>query len=301
VLLLPLGALALALMASPERVAIAYARGDLDEVARLGAELGAARLAPMLDGPGARAAFVAAPATDDAWELLADLAASAGSWDRDVAAPAARAAVAIARRLGPDAAVRGELPDDALAARQVAWLALARRADRWADVRVHALEIAAHLADARRGTGTSAGLDVAPFLADDDPEVRRAACELAPVPVPPRLVPALAEVVSDDVDDAVALAAAQALCGDLAGHADRRPILAALGDPGLDRLRSILTASPPADAPAPALIDAARCLRADGSRDSQAALHAFAARAPAAVRPFLDRLLRPRGPGPVPE
>jgi hypothetical protein len=233
-------------------------------------------------------------AAPDAWDLLADLATVAGSWDRSRAAPAARAAARIARQLGPDDAIRGDLPDDALAVRANAWLALARRRDRWADVRVHALEVAARLADARRATSDDAGpgFDLAGFLADPDPEVRRAACELTPVPVPPDQHAALATALAEDTEPAVAIAAAQALCGDLADRRDPRPILDALGNRGIARLRGLLTEAPLGDVPAPALVDAARCLRADAAPESLAALRALVARAPATARALLSRPLR---------
>jgi hypothetical protein len=291
-LLLPLAAMA-ALAASPDAIAAAYARGDLDEVARLGAQLGAAGVGPLLVGPIAPAGIVAAPAASDGWELLLELATGAGSWDRQRAAPAARAAVRIARDLDADRA--RELPDDALAARQAAWLALAERADRWADVRVHALEVVARLAAARRATSTTAtepGFDLATFLADEDPEVRRAACELVPAPTPADLMPALAAAVTGDAAPAVVLAAGQALCGDLADGAGARPALDALGNAGLARLRAVIGAPLPADAPPPAALDAARCLVAAGGADDLAAVRGLAFRAPPPLRAPLARLLR---------
>jgi hypothetical protein len=293
-LLLPLAALA-ALAASPDAIATAYVRGDLDEVARLGAQLGAAGIAPLLVGPIARAGIAAAPAAPDGWELLLDLATGAGSWDRHRAAPAARAAVAIARRLDADTAIAGELPDDALAARQAAWLAIAERPDRWADVRVHALEVVARLARARRATSTTAtepGFDLATVLADEDPEVRRAACELVPAPAPPALVPVLAAAVGSDTAPTVVLAAGQALCGELADGAGGRVVLDALGESGLARLRAVIAAPLPPDAPPPAALDAARCLVAAGGADNLAAVRGLAFRAPAPLRAPLARLLR---------
>jgi len=294
VLLLPLAALVPVLLAGPEALRAAHVRGDLDEVARQGRRLGAGGLAPLLTTGDPTPAILASTAAADGWELLPDLAKAAGSWDRQVAAPAAHAAVRIARRLDADVAVTAEIPDDALAAAAAAWRVLAQRSDRWADVRVHALEITARLAATRRGTADvdpGIGYDVAALIRDGDPEVRRAAAELLPQPLPADLRAILGEVVASDGDGAVAVAAAQALCADLGSGGDAPAALAALGPPGLARLR-LLGNEPPADVPSPALVDAARCLRADDSGESRAALHALAARAPRDVRGRLARLLR---------
>jgi len=293
-MILPLAALLPVMLASADGLAAAYVRGDLDEVARLGGQLGASGLAPLLAGPAAPAAIAAAPAAPDAWELLADLAVPAAGWDRALAAPAARAAAQIARHLDAGGVERAEIADDDLAASQATWLALARRADRWADVRVHALEVVARVAAARAGDDPAPGgaappaYDLAGFLADGDPEVRRAALELLPQPLPAPLRPALATAVADDADPAVALAAAQALCADLGFGAPAAPVLTALGGPGLARLRTLVAAGAPASQPA--LLDAARCLAADGSRESADAVRALAAKAPPALHAPLERL-----------
>ena len=269
----------------------AYDRGDLDEVARQADRLGAAGLATELQGDRADAAIAAAPSAPDAYELLPDLARVAAGWDRARAAPAARAAARIADAL--DDAGERDLPDDALAAAQRDWAALAARADRWTDVRVHALEVAAHVGRARHA---GPGYDVAAMLADPDPELRRAAAELVPAPVPDDLRAPLAAAVAGDADPVAALAAAQALCGDLASDPPA-PVLAALrsaaapGAPsGLVRLR-VLASAPPDRAPAPALLDAARCLAADDDPASAQALRALAAKGPRQIRAAVGKLV----------
>jgi hypothetical protein len=228
---------------------------------------------------------------DDPWSLLDELAASAGGWDRARAVDATRAALAIVARLDGDAAVEGELPDDVLAGLGARWLGLARRADRWADVRISALEIAARIGRARAATAAAAGLgyDLGELLAEPDPAVRRAAAELVPQPAPDGARALLVRAIADDREPEVVIAAAQAVCGDVA-HDDPAPILAALGGAGLDRLRAVVSAPGAGALPSGALVDAARCLRADGSAASRAALGALAGRAPPAVKAALGRI-----------
>lgn len=276
-------------------IEVAHARGDHDEVARQAVAAGAAGVRPML-AASARAEVIAgiaaAPATPDGWELLADLARLAGRWDRSVAAPAAHAAARIARDLDADVAILHDVPDDALAARQEAWATLAARGDRWADVRVHALEVAATIARARRATAEDdpgLGYPLEVHLDDADPEVRRAACELVPQPAPPATFDPLGAAIRDDPDEAVVLACAQALCADLAWD-PATPVLVALDADGAARLRAIAKAPLPA-VPAGAIVDAARCLIARGEPADLAAVRALEARAPRSVRPMLRRAM----------
>jgi hypothetical protein len=277
----------------PDELARVHALGDHDELARLGGQAGAGGIAPMLDDADprvVRAGIAAAEAAPDAWELLAPLAKVAGAWDRSLAAPAAHAAARIARTLDTDVAINLELPDDALEARQHLWSAIARRADRWADVRVHALEVTSTLAQARRATAATdpgLGYDLAGLLGDPDGEVRRAACELVPQPAPASTHATLAATIQHDADDAVAIACAQALCAGLRWD-PATPIVVALGDEGATRLRKI-AGGPLPDVPAGALVDAARCLAAHGRREDLAALRSMASRAPRQVRAMILR------------
>lgn len=279
----PLAVLLPLFLSGTDAVIDAYARGDLDEVARLGGQVGAVGIEAML-GAHPEAALTAAPGATDRAELLAPLAAIASGWDRTRAAPAAAAAAAIAAELSV-------LPVDAadLVETGRAWREIAMRADRWADVRVHALEVAAAIAHAT--SADDLGYDLAAALADGDPEVRRAAAELVPQPTPADARAPLAAAVATDRDPAVALAAAQALCGDLGFGDPAAPILAALGDAGRARLRA-LAGAPPADAPGPALVDAARCLVADRDPASATAVRALINRGPRAVRSRIARLRR---------
>ncbi|HWO21560.1 MAG TPA: hypothetical protein VNO30_22480 [Kofleriaceae bacterium] len=267
-------------------------RGDIEEAARQGALAGTTVLEQALaapDRPAQLAAIAAAPAASDQpaarAELLPALARVAAGPDRRTAIPAARAAREIARSLYGHARPPGaaaELPDDlapadVLALRQ-AWAALAARTELRIEVRVLALDTAAALEPG--GTG----VDLAAALADPDPAYRRAAIALVPMPVPPALRGALAGAAAGDADPGAALDAAAVLCADLAVDPPR-PILDALGPRGLARLRELVAASAKAgdaktgdaksgDAKA-AVRSAARCLAADGTPESAAALKAI--------------------------
>ncbi len=196
----------LVLVASLATMKAALERHDVDEAARQGTLAGPAIVGKALAGDRTAqlAAIAAAPQVEDRAELLPALATVAGGPDRRTAIPAARAALAIAK----DFAHR-ELPDD-IAPEDVAvwhdvWLAVAARSDRWIEVRSIALEVAAALGEV-------------PLSADPDPAVRLAAIEVQPAPIP-ALHAALAAIVTKDIDDGVALAAARVLCTDGASEA----------------------------------------------------------------------------------
>jgi len=187
------------------------------------------------------------------------------------------------------------MPDDALETRQHAWSTIGRRTDRWADVRVHALEVTAALASARRATADDdpgLGFDLPELLADSDPEVRRGACELVPQPAPAATHAALAASVRGDADPAVAFACAQALCAGLRWD-PASLVLTALGDEGIARLRA-LAKGPLPDVPGGAFVDAARCLAAHHQAADVAALRSMSGRAPRQVRAMILRAERLR-------
>jgi hypothetical protein len=229
----------------------AYERGDVDEAGRQGMLAG-----PVTVEQGLRstvrttqlAAIAAAPAVEARPELLPALADAAGSADRRVAIPAARAARAIARELA-----KKDLPDDIGDDDVMTWRALfdqiAHARPRFIEVRVLALDTVASLAQTH--STTSIGFDLAGALDDPDPAFRRAAVQLVPRPTPASLRAALADAVKTDADEKVALGAAQALCGD-----DREPALALLGAQGLDRIKKLVAGKPPR-----ATRDAIRCLK----------------------------------------
>lgn len=251
-------------------------RGDIDEAARQGNLAGPAVIERALAAPdrAARlAAIAAAPTATDLVagraDLLGPLAVAAAQPDRRTAIPAARAARTIARSLYGHARPLGAaapLPDDLapadVAAWRLAWAELAASRDRWIELRVLALDTAAALDP--DGIGVALGA----ALADADPAYRRAALALVPMPVPAAMRSALAGAVAKDTDPDVALDAAATLCTDLAADPPR-PILESLGASGLERIRSLVGSRGVA---AVAVRNAARCLAADRSPESAAAL-----------------------------
>lgn len=277
----------------------AYQAGDLAGLRRAGA--GGEDVARGLrsgDRATVMGAIVAAEAAPDPWGLLEPLAALAGGWDRAVAGPAARAAARIARGLDGDTAIYADVPDERLAAIVAAWQPLAERVDRWSDVRVHALEVSIRVSRARDATADDIVDDV-PLLeaaaADPDPQLRRAALELVPVPAPGALRPWLVTRIATDHDPRVKLAAAQALCA--AVPEDAEAVLAALGEPGLEALRAAVAAiAAPAAAAVEvgdlggAMVDVARCLAADRDPRSVRALVALRQAAPRSLRAVVARV-----------
>lgn len=167
---------------------------DPDEAARQGMLSGPAVVAQALRDPDRLtrlAGIAAAPRVEDRYELLRDLARVAGGPDRRTAIPAAEAALQIARDLAKHP--QDDLADDDLARWHDAWLAIADRGDRWIEVRIKAIDVAAALGEV-------------PLSTDPDPAVRLATVEVTHAP--------LADVVDKDVDDKVALAAAKIMCSD---------------------------------------------------------------------------------------
>jgi hypothetical protein len=229
----------------------ALERGDRDEASRLGMVAGPAVVEAGLvssERMTALAAVLAAPHVEGRPELLPALASTAASPDRRIAIPAARAARAIARELSR----RDELPDDIADDDVTTWRALfeslAQNDGRFIEIRVVALDTAAALALAV--DPDALGFDLSAALADDDPAYRAAAIATLPRPTPAAARAALAEAVTSDVDAAVALDAAEALCGD-----DPVPALGLLGTQGLDRITKLV-----AGKPARTTRDAAKCL-----------------------------------------
>jgi hypothetical protein len=287
-----------AVAVSPQqRLTAAWLGGDFDELERIGAEVGSRGVRPALEADQREvtlAALAAATAVEDAWVLLLPLAETAAGPDRPLAAGASRAAVRIAVDLDRAAVLERDIPVDALQARLTAWRRLAGAPDRWPDVRVHALEIATALAAALGDDAGDADLayDLEARLTDDEPEVRRAAAELAPQPLPWPMVTPLAEAAAGDAEPAVALAAAQALCSGLPFGDDGEPILAALGDRGLERLRALVADG---DLAPVARLDGARCLVAAGGDANLEVARALAAKGPRAIRAAArDALKAPR-------
>jgi len=229
----------------------AYERGDVDEASRQGVLAGPAIVEQALRSPVRTtqlAGVAAAPAADAAPALLPALADVTRSADRRVAIPGALAARSIARELA-----KADLPDDIDADDVMTWRALfdqiAHDQTRFIEVRVYALDTVSSLAQAQ--SPSSIGFDLAGALDDRDPAFRAAAVQLVPRPTPTALRAPLAKAVNGDADAKVALAAAQALCGD---HRD--PALALLGASGIERIKKLVAGKPARDTR-----DAMRCLK----------------------------------------
>lgn len=260
----------------------AFLGDDRPTVHRLGRAAGSRGLAAHLVSPHrptVLAAIAAAPAAEDAWALLRPLARRAGEPDRSIASRAAVAGARIAADLDRDLLLTQEAPSDAVRDALAAWLRVALDQGRWADVRVRALEVCAGIAGA---LGPHApALDWTGLAADADPEIRRAALELAPSPLPPELRTDAARRLADDPSDSVALAAGQVLCAELAGGGDIAPLLAAVGDAGLGRMRAL---AGDRQRSAAARFELVRCLVADDHQASRAAVAAFTRSAPRHLR-----------------
>jgi hypothetical protein len=228
----------------------AFERGDLDETSRQGMLAGPALVEGALDAPARAtqlAAIVAAPHVEGSAELLPHLASVASRGDRRTAIPAARAAREMARELA-----RHELADDLAPDDLAGWRAqfeqLAANSHRFIEVRVLALDTVAALTQVIEPGAI--GFDLGVALADPDPAYRAIALADIPTPRPNNIIAALANTATNDVDDKVALLAAQVLCGDDPGAG--RWLLAAQGGARLKKLVS--------GKPARLVRDARRCL-----------------------------------------
>lgn len=264
-------------------------RGAGAELQEIGVRASGGDLSLALQSPDRKvvlAATAAVRAAEDGWVLLAPLAELASRPDRPLAAAAAASAVAIAARIDEAFLDEHEVTKAELGERIRAWSALAAARHRWPDVRVHALEISAHLA--RVGRGFALGFDLAGLAGDPEPEVRRAAFEVLPQPVPESARALAAEAVAHDSEPVVALAAAQSLCSGLGFDEPAGPILAALGDAGAQRLRTLILdpTLPPA-----ARLDGARCLAADARPESLVAVRRLQKTGPASIRRAVARLV----------
>lgn len=272
----------------------AFGRGDLDETARRFHQAGRDRVSAALSGDrtsGSRTAALAATwavrERGEPWPLPRLLAAAERS-DRRRALAASDAALAIATGLGLERAEAEDLDAGTLAAWQADWLALARRADTWIEVRSDSLEVAVlvgRIASAMEPEAAAA-VDEArtsallAMLADADPAMRRSALELLGTPLPRPVRDELARLIVAEAEPLVARAAAAALCGELGGQV-AGDVLGALGDEGLSRVRELAKATTTAVA---SDVELARCLAADRRPASRAALRALSQAAPAPLR-----------------
>ncbi len=242
-------------------------RGDVDEAARQGVLAGPSVVEQALaarDRPAILAGIAAAPSVVDREELLVPLARVAGTGDRRIAIPAARAAREIAHALGQRTEVPDDLAVDDVATWRAAWTELAIDRDRFIEVRIAALDTATALARIDRRVidpdTPAIGVDLARALGDPDPAFRGAAIADLPIPVPASMRGAVVTVIQRDTDPEVALAAAAALCGDLAIDPPA-PVQDALGTDGIARIRTLVSAPGTGRMHRVRIRDARRCLR----------------------------------------
>lgn len=275
------GAVAGAAGPTPSEVLVAAVEDASDPVAidRAARHLSNRELIALVNGGRreTRAAVFAAAFVGDNVALLGALSDVAGSFDRSLAVPAARAAQQIAASLDGPAIAEREIPRRTLAEAAVAWHRVARDRQLWADVRVTALEVARDLTRLLGGDGTRPVIEL---VADPDPEVRRAALELLRSPLPAERYRRVAERITGDADPEVALAAAAALCFGVRFGDDAAAIRAAIGEAGLARVAE-LAADPALSGPA--RVAAAACLTDDK------ALRAVRKTLPPELRRQLDR------------
>jgi hypothetical protein len=245
----------------PAHLVRAAQAGHRSELARLGARAGARGLRPLLGveepaaTPPARevrlAAVLAAPAAEDAWDLLAPLAVHAAGPDRLLAASAAASAAVIAVRLHRDWSGAHEAQESApadLVGVQQRWLDVARDPGRWVDVRVLALETAVALGrvlhtlagDVRQnakgspesqagsvsgtsagtgaGTGTSAGTSAGTGAGDGPGAEPAVFLAVFTVDAEPALRRAAYELLDPPLSDAQRALAARAVADDADAH-----------------------------------------------------------------------------------
>jgi hypothetical protein len=267
-------ALAPVVLAAPGRASLiaAFERGDLDETERQGELAGPSIVEQLLrlgvrrdgsiivsagkntDRTAVLAAIAAAPYVEDRAELLLPLADLAAGPDRRTAIPAALAAGRIARQM------ISTPPADDIAADDVAtwrdrYAAIAMDSSRWIEVRTAALEAAAALSAAPiLAPNDGIGVVLADALKDPDPAFRAAVITALPVPVPANARAAVAALVASDPNADVALAAAAALCADTSVDPSA-PVIAAIGDAGIARIKKLV------EIKVPGARDAKRCLK----------------------------------------
>jgi len=228
----------------PDAFVTAYLAEDTDEFERLAQVVGDAELSKRL---GARerlsqlSAIEVARRTSDPSALLSALAEAADGRDRSVCIGATRAAVSITMALNQGVIENKEIDLAVLAAALTHWRRIVEDQGRWADVRVHALEISHRLA------GLTNRKDALAFLLSQiksgEPELRRAALELLPQPLDVKTRAAAIGAISDK-HDLVSAAAAGAICQAITAGDAPAPIRDALGQAGTDKLRALHKASP---------------------------------------------------------
>jgi len=225
------------------------------------------------------------------WTSLGRLADVATRPDRSLAAPAAELGSQIAHRIDAFDLDEREIPAAELRLVQQQWLEVADETERWVDIRVYALDVAAALETILHEHGdVGAQRPWLNFLKDPDPQMRAAAVLL--VPQSPDLVAMALTLVADGRSEEVSLAAGQRLCGPLGSTPGHGATLSSDAMTRLQRLASN-TALPSA-----ARADLAPCLLAEGSLASRRALGLLLQKSPPALRQNLRNLIHAPTPRP---
>ncbi len=324
------------------RLVRAAQAGHQSELARLGARAGARGLRPLLvaedpaAAPPARevslAAVMAAPAAEDAWDLLAPLAMHAAGPDRLLAASAAASAAVIAVRLHREWSGAHEAQESAPAALvtvQQRWLDVARDPGRWVNVRVLALETAVALgrvlhalagggrqsatgspgspAEGVSGTdsGTGAGTDSGTGAGDGPGAEPAVFLAVFTVDAEPALRRAAYELLDTPLADTQRALAVRAVADDADAHVALAAAQALCAGIGFDDDPAPILAALDDDArarlralvgvaahPPAARIDAGRCLAAIGDQPSRRALDALRISVPRDLRNLTPRVRR---------
>ena len=270
-----------AIAAPPDSSAVLVAAvadaSDPVAIDRAARKLSAPQLLELIGGGRSetRAAVFAASLNNDGTAMLGALSDIAGGFDRSLAVPAARAARAIASALDRAALAEREIPRRLIAEAAVGWHRIARDRQLWSDVRIVALEVARDLTELLGADGSKPVIEL---VADPDSEVRRAALELLPSPLPAERYGRVAAKITD-TDREVAIAAAAALCFGVRFGDDAAAIRKAAGAAGIAAI-SALAADPLL--PAPARAAAAGCITDPNVRK------AIRATLPRNLRPLLD-------------
>ena len=230
-------------------------------------------------------AIEAVPQGASGWPAMANLATTAGSADRALAAPATKRALQIAHALDVFDLDDREIPRSQLRDHRSTWLTIASNDDSWVDIRVHALEIATRFHTLLRSFGEEASPALwQPFLSSQDTEMRAAAITL--VPDFPELRDQLKALVIGEDSEEVALSAAQRLCGPLRGDLIDVP---PLSSEERARVQALATRS---NMSIVARAQLAPCLIVDRSAESRRALAVLLQKSPPSLRRHLVELTR---------
>lgn len=260
-------------------------QGNQPELERHGGRAGAAGLSPVLSSgerPQRLSALEALGGAEDSWALLGLLASTAADPDRSLAIVAAQVAAEEAHQLDAFTIEAEEILTHDLVVWQLAWLTLAQQSDRWVDIRIYSLEVAATLGE-RISPAKRPPIPWNEFFSDSDPEMRAAAIALAPHG--DATARQAGVFVRFDTKDIVALTAAQRLCGPLGSP--KTSSRTVTDNETLSRLRAL---SENKSLAIHARVDIANCLVTDPSDKSRRSISTLMQQSPPSIRKLLTGL-----------